>query len=256
MSFHHSLQAAYGESKTESGNLIAEGVARILSTLDQPRSLFPGALPIEPAHALACPSTALRLASSLPLLTECLEGGIPFGSLSEWGLPLGLGGRELVLSFLAEATRVPRSMWTLWTHSRSRIDVYPPAWRARGVHLPAVRFARAQDPIQQLKPLFLDPFFKVIVIDAPPNLHDEDYSFLARQARAHNKIIMVLHDYFLSPRQGNVWARIRMNGWLDSSSRKMCLRVLRGFSPRQLSFDLPLGGSERSEYERRGRLLH
>lgn len=195
-------------------------------------------LSVEPACALACPTTALRLASPLPLLNQCLAGGIPFGSLSEWGLPLGLHGREVILSFLATATTGPTPSWVLWAHGRPRICVYPPAWKARGVDLRKMRFVKSTAMIHELKPLFMDPFFKVIVLDAPGRLSDEDYGFLARQARQHKKALLVLHDHFISTRKSNIWAKLRVNVWRDVSSRKMCLRVMRGLSPRQLSFDL------------------
>lgn len=226
MSFHNSLHPVR-EEEDSVGNFSHAEYSNLFRTLS-----------VEPACALACPNAALRLASPLPLLNQCLAGGVPFGSLSEWGLPLGLHGREVILSFLSTATSGPSAAWVLWAHGRSRIQVYPPAWRARGVELSKMRFTKSVEPIRELKPLFMDPFFKVIVLDAPGRLTDEDYGFLARQARQHKKVIMVLHDHFISTRKGNIWAKLRVNAWRDGSSRKMCLRVMRGLSPRQLSFDL------------------
>lgn len=226
MSFHYSLHTLQEEQDSV-------GVFSHTEFSSSSRTLS-----IEPARALACPNTALRLASPLPLLNQCLAGGLPYGSLSEWGLPLGMRGREVILAFLATATSTPSSVWVLWAHARSSIQVYPPAWQARGVDLRKMRFVKSKRLMHDLKPLFMDPFFKVIILDAPGRLIDEDYGFLARQARRHKKIIMVLHDHFLSTRKGNVWAKLRVNAWQDFSSRKMCLRVMRGLSPRQLSFDL------------------
>ena len=43
--------------------------------------------------------------SHLPELDDFLGGGLPLGAVSEWGLPPGRGGRELVASFVASVTR-------------------------------------------------------------------------------------------------------------------------------------------------------
>jgi hypothetical protein len=123
----------------------------------------------------------------------------------------------------------------LWAYSRPQLDVYPPAWQARGVDLSRLRFACAASPVADLKPVLLSPFFRIVIFDAPQRFSAEDCAFIARTARANDQIVVVVRDAFLGPRQGNVWARLRLNSWYDAPSRQYRLSVVRGLSPRQLT---------------------
>jgi hypothetical protein len=171
-------------------------------------------------------------------LDEALGGGLPLGAVTEWGVPLGRGGRDVVLSWLTHLTRphgANERGWALWIYSHADLTVYPPAWLARGVALSHVRFAQAARPLADLRPAFMEPLFKLIVLDGPRGLSGEECAFLARQARAHGQCILLLRDFFLGPSRGNVWAKLRLNCWYDDSSGRFRLQIVRGRAPRRLS---------------------
>ncbi len=174
--------------------------------------------------------------SGLKELDDFLQGGLPSGCLCEWGVPFGQGGRELVLSYISMATH--QRAWCLWSSSDDEVEVYPPAWAAKGVDLEYVRFVQTNDVIKDLRPVFFDPFFKVIVLDAPKKLSKEDIAFLAKQARKNNQLIILLRNFYLKPSKGNVFARFRFNckrrvdGGLSFVS-------LKGAQPKGLNIRIP-----------------
>ena len=190
--------------------------------------------------------TSRRFGAGIARLDEFFSGGLPLGAVTEWGAPLGHGGREVLLAWLARLTRPSQGRphaepptappaWALWVYSRPQLDVYPPAWQARGVDLSRLRFACAASPVADLKPVLLSPFFRIVIFDAPQRFSAEDCAFLARQARINDQIVVVVRDALLGPRQGNVWARLRLNSWYDAPSRQYRLSVVRGLPPRQLT---------------------
>lgn len=185
-----------------------------------------------------------------------LEEGLSFGQLTEWGIPWGSGGRSLIVHFLAEASR--RKQYGLWVHDQEGLELYPPAWQHLGVDLKYFRssvtsqekrqksafgftrkktvYARA---IDDLKPAFMSPFFKVIIIDC--HISPQDYAFLSQRARCQKQLIFVLRKHHLSSRMGNVWAKSRLNVWRDPLSKRFYLQSVKGFSPRQICFRLEGG---------------
>jgi len=175
------------------------------------------------------------LSSRLPLLDSFLGGGLGWGELSEWGLPWGSGLRDLILLFLVSAQQCEQPpAWVLWVYGQRDVCVNPLAWHARGIKLEQLRFAFSTKPLIELKPLFLSGFFRVIVLDGIPRLQDEDYAFLARQARRLQHHILVLQPYELSSAQGNVWARLRINCWRDFVQHRVGITLLKGQQQRQL----------------------
>jgi hypothetical protein len=175
------------------------------------------------------------LPSRLPRLDSFLGGGLGWGELSEWGLPWGMGLRDLILPFLGSAQECEQpSAWVLWVYGQQDICINPLAWHARGLRLEQLRFVFSTKPLIELKPLFLSAFFRVIVLDGIPRLTDEDYAFLARQARRLQQHIMVLHPYSLTAAHGNVWAKLRINCWRDFSQEHIGITLLKGQQQRQL----------------------
>jgi hypothetical protein len=213
-------------------------VLRGPSTVTQ--SLTPqwSAIGLKPASGSA---VNRRLGSGIGRLDDFLEGGLPLGSVSEWGAPLGHGGRDSLLAWLARATQGQAvelgngPAWVLWAHARRNLVVYPPAWMARGVRLERMRFACTPAPLADLRPVFLEPFFRLLILDAPRQFSEEDCAFVARQARAQGQTVVVVRDTLLGSHQGNVWARLRLNAWYDDETRQHRLQVVRGLSPRQLA---------------------
>ena len=192
-----------------------------------------------------------KLPSTLPELTDFLHGGLPFASVIEWGLPWGHEVREVVLSLLAMTTshRWDQPLWSLWVHTRERICVYPPAWEARGIDLSFIRFAYSRKPLDDLRAIFLDPFFKVIILDLShgSSLKPEEMAFLARTARQQNQMIIILRDYLLSPQKGNVWAKLRLNCW-RVDHQKLQLRIVKGLPPANLSLSMSLIGRKKPNH--------
>jgi hypothetical protein len=165
------------------------------------------------------------LPSGILALDRALGGGLLPGSLSEWGLPPGRRGREVILGYLRHHTG-----WSLWaTPETDTTRLYPPAWAARGVDLTRLRWARTDRPLQDLKPALLSSVFPVIVLDRPPRLRPDDMAFLAAQARAHHYHVLILRDYFLSSARGNAHARARLNVDLLPDGR-FHARMVRGTS--------------------------
>ena len=200
-------------------------------------------LPPIPRMASHLPPALSKLPSGCQELDLFLEGGLAPGSVNEWGVPFGLGGRGVILDYLASATQGTRGrdgdrapVWCLWVYSRPSMTVYPPAWCAQGVVLPRVRFAYAPRPVAQLRPIFLESFFKVIVLDAPRFFSEEDCAFVSRQARLNQQTVIILRDHLLTSTQSSIWTKLRVNCWRDLASERHYVRVLRGLSPRQLAF--------------------
>ena len=175
-----------------------------------------------------------RLLSGLTALDSMLDGGLNEGELSEWGMPWGQGLRELMLPFLARAQR-DYSYWVLWVYGRQHIAINPWAWHARSIDLNSTRFVYSQDPMQELRALFLSDFFRVIVLDQVPHLKEEDCQHLARNARTYGQSILILRPGLLTHEQGNIWTRLRLNCHYDFKSQSIAVHVLKGRAPKSIS---------------------
>ena len=194
------------------------------------------------ASALSSLPEAARLRSRCTALDGFFSGGLLLGSIIEWGLPVGRGGRELVAAYVASATQgstVAAPWRCLWVQGgRAELDIHPPALRARGVDLGRFFLTTSPEPVRQLKPIFLDPVFKLIVIDAPEKLSDGDLVFIAQKARAHRQIILLLRPHFLTDGRGNVWAKVRVNAWQEASPGTFRLESIRGLAQRSAIVNL------------------
>lgn len=161
-----------------------------------------------------CASTT-PLTSGIEPLDAALGGGLARDGVSEWGLPPGRRGREVIIHYLARLLETHpnrQQAWCLWiSPDTDELRVYPPAWMARGLNLSRMRFARTDHPMKDLKAALLSSVFAAIVLDRPNRLRPDDCAFLAAQSRAHRRHTMILRDHFLSAGRGNVWARQRLN---------------------------------------------
>src|SRR5436190_206367 len=100
----------------------------------------------KPASSFLSPPD--QVSSSLPELNRFLGGGLNWGSLYEWGVPLGQGGYGVVLSFLNHANLVSANHYALWMHPHPDLQIYAPAWAAHGMPLEHVRFACSTNPLK------------------------------------------------------------------------------------------------------------
>lgn len=197
-------------------------------------------------RSLTCKASQLsshtaRLSATIAQLNHFFQGGLRWGELSEWGMPWENGCREVLLTFLQSAHRDQshRPYWCLWVHDQKAINIYPPAWQARGIDLRYIRFASTSRPLKDLQQALSTAFFKVIVLDCvTSNLTPDDCCFLAQQARRHRQIIILLRNYFLSPKKGNAWAKTRVNCWHDPLQNIFYLKSVKGLAPRQIAFKI------------------
>jgi RecA/RadA recombinase len=191
-----------------------------------------------------------RFPSGIRTLDDFLEGGLPRGAVTEWCAPFGCGGLEALLPWVARATTHGLSgggeqeewgsqtgAWALWVHAHPQLTPYPPAWAARGVDLARLRFACSGVPLAELRPVFLEPLFRLIVLHAPHSFTEEDCAFVARQARAQDQVVVIVRDQETVKKAGSIWARLRVHAMRDATTGQLKLEVRRGLSPRQLVID-------------------
>lgn len=152
-----------------------------------------------------------RLTSQIPILDQALQGGFPRGTIVECGMPPTQMGRYLLLPVMRSASH------SLWVHS-PEIMIHAAAWAAWNINLHRHHFIPAPDHVSALQPLFASGLYPLIIINRPQYLKRPDYAFLRRQAERHGYTLVVIRDHFLSPRQGNPFAGIRLNCWREGDS--------------------------------------
>lgn len=171
---------------------------------------------------------AQRVASGNPMLDRISGGGLCRGELSEWGVPHGRGGRELVIKMLAYAQMQGTLGLLLWIRPHDDMDVYPPAWEARGIDLARTYFACSGKVLHDLKAAFVEPVFDALILDTPGQLTGDDLAYLATRARDNHNLILLLRPYLLRSENGNVWARLRLNCWYDAHRQQHVVRAVKG----------------------------
>jgi len=174
--------------------------------------------------------TVSHLRSGVQELDQFLGGGLRWGEISEWGLPLGKEGRRWVLPYLKAASQ---KNWCLWVSGYQDAEVFPPAFFAQGVRPERLVFAQSRRPVQELHAALIHSLFKLIVLDGSQGLTPGALAFLESKAREQRQAILVLRPFLLSNNQGNVWAKFRVNGWREPSGSYL-LRSLRGLSQAEL----------------------
>jgi len=155
------------------------------------------------------------------------------GDLIEWGIPPGLNGRLIPLQFLKRG--IPASIWIYHHHG---LGVFASSWISHGIDLQRLFFIRSAKPVKELRPLFLEDTFKRIIIDSPKNFSSGDLAFVSQQARKYQQIVFLIRHYFLSQKQGNPHASLRINTWQNNND-KFSLQVIKG--PTTGRLHIPLG---------------
>lgn len=189
-------------------------------------------------HNLADQSQLLQ--SGIDALDECFAQVKP-GDLVEWGIPPGLNGRLIPLQLLKH--QIPLSVWIYHHHG---LGVFASSWISHGVDLQRLFFICSDNPVRELRPLFLEDTFKRIIIDAPRKLTRGDIAFVSQQARQHGQIVFLIRHYFLTARRGNPYASLRLNTW-QSDRRSFSLQFIKG--PHSGKISLPYR-SVAEDYER------
>ena len=154
------------------------------------------------------------------------------GDLVEWGIPPGLNGRLIPVQFLKHG--IPASIWIYHHHG---LGVFASSWISHGIDLQRLFFIRSAKPVKELRPIFLEDTFKRIIIDSPKNFSTGDLAFVSRQARKHRQIVFLIRHYFLSQKQGNPHASLRINTWQNDSD-EFSLQVIKGSATGKLRIPL------------------
>ena len=170
------------------------------------------------------------LQSGIDVLDECFAQVKP-GDLVEWGIPPGLNGRLIPLQLLKQ--QIPLSVWIYHHHG---LGVFASSWISHGVDLQRLFFICSDNPVKELRPLFLEDTFKRIIIDAPRKLTRGDIAFVSQQARQQGQIVFLIRHYFLTAKRGNPYASLRLNTW-QSARRAFSLQFIKG--PHSEKISLP-----------------
>ena len=168
------------------------------------------------------------LCSGIAALDDCLRQ-VRAGDLVEWGIPPGLNGRLIPLQLLKQ--QIPPSVWIYHHHG---LGVFASSWISHGVDLQRLFFLCSENPVRELRPLFLEDTFKRIIIDSPRNFSDGDMAFVSQQARKQGQIVFLIRHYFLSQKRGNPHASLRINTW-QSGKRCFSLQVIKGCASNRIS---------------------
>ncbi len=147
--------------------------------------------------------------------------------ITECGMPQG--GRSLVLSAVHHSSS--RVIWVL--NAGHPLSVFPPAWSQ--FDLEKILFLRISDVIKEAKALFLEPCFNTIVLDSFRNLREEDLAFIGMQARRFKFQTILIRDFFLTSKQGNIWAKSRFNILFDAKKDIFQIQTVRGIPSKKIA---------------------
>ncbi len=173
------------------------------------------------ALKLQLQSQPQELQSGIAALDECVSQIRP-GDLVEWGIPPGMNGRLIPLQLLKQ--QIPLSVWIYHHHV---LGVFASSWISHGVDLQRLFFICSENPVRELRPIFLEDTFRRIIIDSPRRFSDGDMAFVSQQARQQGQIVFLIRHYFLSQKNGNPYASLRINTW-QSGKRSFSLQVIKG----------------------------
>jgi hypothetical protein len=162
-----------------------------------------------------------ELHSGIAALDECFRQIKP-GDLVEWGIPPGMNGRLIPLQLLKH--QIPLSLWIYHHHG---LGVFASSWISHGVDMQRLFFICSENPVKELRPVFLEDTFRRIIIDAPRRFSDGDMAFVSQQARKQEQIVFLIRHYFLSQKRGNPYASLRINTW-QSGKRAFSLQLIKG----------------------------
>ncbi len=182
------------------------------------------------------------LCSGIAELDACFAGVRP-GELVEWGIPPGFNGRLIPLQLLKHD--IPLSVWIYHHHG---LGVFASSWLAHGVDLERLFFICSEQPVRELRPLFLEDTFRRIIIDSPRRFSAGDMAFVSQQARRHGQIVFVIRHYFLSEKRGNPYASLRLNTW-QSGKRAFTLQVIKGATTGRLALPYRAVAEDHADYD-------
>ena len=129
------------------------------------------------------------------------------------------------------------SLPAIWVYAEQALRVYAPTWASYGIDLQRLFFIQSNQPVKQLRPLFLDNSFKIIVLDAPQKLSRGELAFISSQARINKQIIFLLRNYFLSQNNGTALATLRVNCWQNNHGSHS-VNIIKGPQVKKIHIDI------------------
>jgi len=184
---------------------------------------------------------AQGLHSGIDVLDDCFSQIKP-GDVIEWGIPPGFNGRLIPLQLLKQD--IPLSVWIY--HHRG-LGVFASSWISHGVDLQRLFFICSENPVRELRPLFLEDTFKHIIIDAPRKFSAGDMAFVSQQARKQGQIVFLIRHFFLTQKRGNPHARLRINTWQNGKG-SFSLQVIKGPKTGKLSIPYAAVAEDHASY--------
>ena len=181
------------------------------------------------------------LHSGIEALDELFQHAVP-GDLIEWGIPPGLNGRLIPLQLLKH--QIPPSVWIYHHHG---LGVFASSWISHGVDLQRLFFLCSENPVRELRPLFLEDTFKRIIIDAPRKFSNGDMAFVSQQARQQGPVVFLIRHFFLSEKRGNPYASLRINTW-QSGKASFSLQVVKGSKRSRISLPYAAVAEDHAHY--------
>jgi len=181
------------------------------------------------------------LYSGIQSLDDCFRDVGP-GDLIEWGIPPGMNGRLIPLQLLKQD--IPPSVWIYHHHG---LGVFASSWISHGVDLQRLFFICSDNPVRELRPLFMEDTFKRIIIDAPRKFSSGDMAFVSQQARKNGQIVFLIRHFFLSEKRGNPHACLRINTW-QSNQHSFSLQLIKGFGSGRISVPYSSVGEDPGYY--------
>jgi replicative DNA helicase len=187
----------------------------------------------------ACRTPPLH--SGIEALDELFRHTRP-GDLIEWGIPPGMNGRLIPLQLLKQ--QIPPSVWIYHHHG---LGVFASSWISHGVDLQRLFFICSENPVRELRPLFLEDTFKRIIIDAPRKFSSGDMAFVSQQARKQGQIVFLIRHFFLSAKRGNPYASLRINTW-QSGKAAFSLQLVKGATNGRISLPYAAVAEDHGQY--------
>ena len=186
---------------------------------------------VKPARRF-CVHAPAKLSTGVAELDTLFGQAARPGKIIEWGMPQGKNGRLIPLLFLRN-----KKSPAIWIYGDRNLHVYAPAWAGYGVDLQQLFFIYSSDPVKQLRPLFLDNSFRIIVIDGPEKMSRGALAFVSSQARINGQMIFLLRNYFLSRNNGTAQAALRVNCWQNRQGRHS-VNVIKGQYIKKIQLDM------------------
>lgn len=171
------------------------------------------------------------LDTGIQQLDSAFAGAVRPGKIIEWGIPQGKNGRVIPLLFLRH-----HNLPIVWMYADLGLHVYAPAWASHGIDLQRLFFIRSSEPVKQLRPLFMDNLFNILVIDGPQKLSCGELAFIGQQARYNRQIVFLIRNYFLSRNRGTAQASMRVNCW-QSSRDVYSINFIKGRHTKKINLD-------------------